>query len=270
MRRWTSVRTARWSIRRPRAPTKRAAPAPSATRLGRPAVSQRSIARAAGWPNGTLRSLRPLPSTRTRLRSRSTLPTSRATSSPTRMPVAYSSSSMAASRIPTGSSSSAGPAAPPTSWAASSARRTGGRVRRALGEPRLAPWSASDRSVRASQAVNTRAAVARRASVVRERPVTCWLASQLRSVRRSSPAGSVMPSRAACVAQAGHVGQVRPHGVRAEVALDRQVGLEGSEGRRHRLGQTTRLLVVRGLRTGPGHPAERSEWAPRIGAPSGR
>ena len=78
---------------------------------GRPAVSQRSIARAAGWPNGTLRSLRPLPSTRTRLRSRSTSPTSRATSSPTRMPVAYSSSSMAASRIPTGSPSSAGPAA---------------------------------------------------------------------------------------------------------------------------------------------------------------
>ena len=74
-------------------------------------------------------------------------------------------------------------------------------MRRALGDPRLAPWSASARSVRASQAVNTRAAVARRASVVRERPVTCWLASQLRSVRRSSPAGSVMPNRPACVAR---------------------------------------------------------------------
>ena len=55
---------------------------------GRPTLSQRSRARAAGWPNGTLRSLRPLPKTRTRLRSRSTSSTSSATSSPTRIPVA--------------------------------------------------------------------------------------------------------------------------------------------------------------------------------------
>ena len=55
---------------------------------GRPAWSQRVSALAAGWPNGTVRSLRPLPSTRTTCRSKSTSSTSRPQSSPTRMPVA--------------------------------------------------------------------------------------------------------------------------------------------------------------------------------------
>jgi hypothetical protein len=58
--------------------------------------------------------------------------------------------------------------------------------------------------------------------------------------------------------------------VRAEVALDRQVGLEGSEGRRHRLGQTTSLLVVRGLRTGPVTQPSVASGHRAIGAPSGQ
>ena len=85
-----------------------------------------------------------------------------------------------------------------TRSAASSARSTGGSGRWALGDPRLAPASLAARPVRSSQAVKTRAAVARRASVVRERPTVCCLASQLRRVRRSSRVTSTWPSRAAC------------------------------------------------------------------------
>ena len=55
---------------------------------GRPWRSQKSRACAAGRPNGTERSLRPLPNTRTTLRSRSMSSTSSPTSSPTRIPVA--------------------------------------------------------------------------------------------------------------------------------------------------------------------------------------
>ena len=51
--------------------------------------------------------------------------------------------------------------------------------------------------MRCSQAVNTRAAVALRASVVRDRPSVCCLASQLRSERRSISATSWSPSRLA-------------------------------------------------------------------------
>ena len=68
------------------APRNSAPPAPGAISAGRPVRSQVVSARSAGSPNGTVRSLRPLPNTRTTRRSLST--TSRPHSSPTRMPVA--------------------------------------------------------------------------------------------------------------------------------------------------------------------------------------
>ena len=68
----------------------------------------------------------------------------------------------------------------------------------ALGEPSEAPGSVSARPVRSAQAVKTRTAVARRAIVERALPSVCCLASQLRSVRRSSVRTSVCPSAAAC------------------------------------------------------------------------
>ena len=65
----------------------------------------------------------------------------------------------------------------------------------ALGDPRLTPGSTRTRPVRASHAVKTRAAVARRAIVLRDFPRVCWLASQLRSVRRSRSSIRSMPRR---------------------------------------------------------------------------
>ena len=62
-------------------------------------ASQRATARIAGRPTGTTRSLRPLPSTRTVRRAWSSPPASSSHSSLTRMAVAYSSSSTAASRM---------------------------------------------------------------------------------------------------------------------------------------------------------------------------
>ena len=76
----------------------------------------------------------------------------------------------------------------------------------AMVDPALATSFAEDvvlmhsvgiRPVRANQAVKTRAAVARRAIVVRDRPIVCCFASQLRKVRRSRSETSVPPSRAA-------------------------------------------------------------------------
>ena len=114
---------------------------------------------------------------------------------------------MATSRRPTGLPSSARSVAARIRSLASSARSTGGSDLCALGDPRLAPTSVGIRPVRASQAVNTRAAVARRAIVVRERPRVCCLASQLRSVRRSSSATSRLAHPGGVVEQAAHVGR---------------------------------------------------------------
>ena len=104
---------------------------------------------------------------------------------------------MAMSRTPTALPSSAIAVAAAIRSRASSTRSTGGSVFGDFGDPSAAPGSTGIRSVRASHAVKTRAAVARRASVVRESPIDCCLASQLRSVRRSSSPTVVMPSRPA-------------------------------------------------------------------------
>ena len=91
--------------------------------------------------------------------------------------------------------------------------------------------------MRASQAVNTRAAVARRARVVRALPRVCWLASQLRRVRRSSSSSAAIPSRSACSSSAGEVAEVGAHGVGREVPLGDEVALVVAQDLRERLGQ---------------------------------
>ena len=74
---------------RPRAPRKSAG-AGALDRAARAARREPAVERPGrpGWPNGTERSLRPLPKTRTTWRSRSTSSMSSPTSSPTRIPVA--------------------------------------------------------------------------------------------------------------------------------------------------------------------------------------
>ena len=158
---------------------------------------------------------------------------------------------MATSRSPVGLPSSARSAAARTSSAASSVRSTDGSVRRDRGDPRLAPTSVGMRPVRASHAVNTRAAVARRARVVRESPLVCCLASQLRSDRRSSSPMSGDAQPGGVVEQAGDVAEVGAHGVRGQVPLGDQVPLVVGQQARHRLGQAARLVDCRA-----GHAAQ--------------
>ena len=144
---------------------------------------------------------------------------------------------MATSRSPVGLPSSARAAAARTRSAASSVRSTEGSVRRDRGDPRLAPTSAGIRPVRASHAVNTRAAVARRARVVRDSPLVCWRGQpaaqrpqvELADVGDAQPAG--------VVEQTGDVTEVGAHGVRRQVPLGDQVPLVVGQQPRHRLGQ---------------------------------
>ena len=70
---------------------------------GRPSVSHAVSAAWAGSPNGTVRCLLPLPSTRSSRRDVSTSSMSRPHSSLTRMPVAYSISTISRSRSASGS-----------------------------------------------------------------------------------------------------------------------------------------------------------------------
>ena len=102
--------------------------------------------------------------------------------------------------------------------------------------------------MRASQAVNTRAAVARRASVVRESPLVCCRASQLRSdlqvelgdVGETEPGG--------VVEQAADVAEVGAHGVRGQVPLGDEVALVVREQPCRRLG--TAVPALGRLRSG--------------------
>ena len=101
----TMSRAMRWSIRPPRAPRNRALAARDLTAsvavrasTGRPCSSQVSSARWAGSPNGTTRCLLPLPVTLMVRLEKSMSAISIDTSSATRMPVAYSSSRIAALR----------------------------------------------------------------------------------------------------------------------------------------------------------------------------
>ena len=75
----------------------------------------------------------------------------------------------------------------------------GGSVVCAFGEPRRRPGRSARGRSASAQAVKTRTAVARRAIVERALPSVCWLANQLRSVRRSSVVRSVWPRAAAWV-----------------------------------------------------------------------
>ena len=89
IRRCTRVRTARWSIRPPAGAEEQRGAGALGDQRRAALRAPRSRARARpGARTAPMRSLRPLPSTRTTLRSRSTSSTSRPTSSPTRMPVA--------------------------------------------------------------------------------------------------------------------------------------------------------------------------------------
>ena len=84
----STSRAARWPSRPPRAPTNTAPPAEAPAHCERPSSSHRCKAAIAGCPNGTVRSLLPLPSTRTDRRCQSMSPRSSAVSSLTRTPVA--------------------------------------------------------------------------------------------------------------------------------------------------------------------------------------
>ena len=126
---------------------------------------------------------------------------------------------------PTGLPSSARAAAERIRSAASSARSTGGRLLCCFGEPSEAPASVGARPVRCSQAVKTRAAVARRASVVREQAEGLLLGQpgaqgpevEVGDVRESEPVRVLEQRR--------DVTEVGPDGVAGEVALGDEVPL---------------------------------------------
>ena len=82
---------------------------------GRPSASQASRASRAGSPMGTMRSRRPLPTTWSTPRRRSSRPSGRPTSSETRSPAPYRSSSIARSRRPRGVVAEAAPSSASTS-----------------------------------------------------------------------------------------------------------------------------------------------------------
>jgi hypothetical protein len=77
-------------------------------------------------------------------------------------------------------------------------RGTCGRRRRIFAVPSSGPGSRRSQSPAQAQAVNARAAAARRASVARAWPTPYWAASQRRKTVMSSPSGAVIPLRAAC------------------------------------------------------------------------
>ena len=101
-----------------------------------------------------------------------------------------------------------------------------------MGERRLAPTSAGIRPVRASQAVNTRTAVARRAKrragapghLLVGQPAAQGAQVELGQVGLAEPVG--------VLEEAGDVGEVGPHRVGGQVALGDQVALVVGEHRR--------------------------------------
>ena len=104
-----------------------------------------------------------------------------------------------------------------------------GSVRCVLGEPRAAPASVGARPVRASQAVNTRAAVARRAIVVRDLPERLLL-GQPAAQRAQVELGDIgVPEPGGVVEQAREVAEVGADGVRRQVALGDEVPLVVAE-----------------------------------------
>ena len=118
---------------------------------------------------------------------------SRAVSSPTRIPLAYNSSSAARSRRCIGSWSSLATAARSIRAVASPWRSTSGRWPGRLGAASRRDGSCAIRPVLAAQPRKVRAAAALRAMVERAAPESAWLASQPLSSRSPTSARSSMP-----------------------------------------------------------------------------
>ena len=129
----TTVRACRGSSRRRRAPSSSAGPESAVASAGRPSASHACSASAAGSPNGTVRCLLPLPSTRSSRCELSTSSTSSPHSSLTRIPVAYNNSTISRSRKASGSPCCAPDFAADMASSAWSWRSTAGRVRSRLG-----------------------------------------------------------------------------------------------------------------------------------------
>ncbi len=139
-----------------------------------------------------MRSLLPLPNTRSSARAASRSPMFNPTNSPTRIALPYNSSAITRFRRPRGVSSTT----PSTTAAACSTRSTDGRVRLAVGLASRVPGSESSQPARVAYAVKTRAAAPRRDKLLRAAPSVRSLASQLRNTRMSRSAG-VLPDSAA-------------------------------------------------------------------------
>ena len=181
----------------------------------RPLMRYSSRAARAGSPNGTIRCLAPLPSTRTVSAARSTSPRRRPQSSPTRIPVAYRSSRIARSRRPTGLTGS-GPASRRSTWLglSTTGRRLGPR-----GTPRPAAGSSGTSPRRARNRKAVRSTVAFRAIDAAASPrVRCKRQEppeqqrvHLRRIGHPGPTGELQ--------KLGHVAPIRPHGVHREPPL---------------------------------------------------
>ena len=156
--------------------------------VGQPDLS----ASAAGSPNGALRCLLPLPSTRSNRCPVSTSSTSRPHSSLTRMPVAYSSSTIRRSRNASGSPCCEPDFAADMAASAWSCRSTAGNARRALGTCSRVAGSPAISPRRTAHAVNVLTAEVRRASVVRAAPAPAPVASHDRNIGRLN-AGRPVP-----------------------------------------------------------------------------
>ena len=192
--RCTMRRTMRGSIRSPsRSPRNSAARDRVVTSSGRRS-SQRSRALRAGVPIGTVRSLSPLPSTRSVCRASSMASMSSPHTSETRMPLAYSTSRMATSRAPRAESSSAAVAMTERSisavsaWLSVSGSRLGGR-----GDLRARAGSVGTRPCSCAQAKHPRTDAALRAIDVFSAPASARLPSHDRSARRSICVASSWP-----------------------------------------------------------------------------
>lgn len=153
--------------------------------VGRPYRSQFAIAASAGTPKGTDRSLLPLPSTRTRRRSRSISSRSSPHNSLTRIPVEYNSSTISRSRKAIGSRCTAPDSAASMAATACWVPSTVGNTRCAFGEPSRSPGSIASRPVLVNHAVNVLAEDARRAMVVRAAPPADCAASHDRNNAKS-------------------------------------------------------------------------------------
>ena len=230
----TMRRTVRGSIRPPRTPRNNAGPLAAVAITGRPACSHRLTARTAGMPTGTVRSFPPLPNTRTVRRPRSSAPRSSPHSSLTRIPVAYSNSSTAASRSATAASAgvrSEGGCAMSASddartSAISAGRRTCGSARRTFGVPSTGPGvtgqPATPMSERGEGAGRRPAPRERRA----RRPRRMLDGQPAAQNRRAQLAGTGGAAPVSVLQQRADVADVPADGVARQTALGSDVTFE--------------------------------------------